>query len=341
MSKNGNFQRRVIFPSGRQQQFLLEAIRNLNLSWPLFAEKIKVHKRTLNDWKRKEYSLPLNVVKRISRIAKVKIPENIKIKEPFWYVYKGAKIGGKLGAAACFKKYGSYGGDPEYRRKKWYEWWEREGRYKHPLIRAPLPIKKPRKSKDLAEFVGIVLGDGGITRKQVAISLNLKKEKEYSKFVKSLIKKLFDVYVGTCYDKKYSALDLLISRREVVRFCVEKLGLAQGDKTKQQVDIPKWIKQNQSYLTGCVRGLMDTEGCVYTHRYKVNGKYYSYKKLAFKNSSYPLIKSVYDFLKTIGLRHPRIAKNHSEVRIESKEDVQKYFQFIGFHNPKNLARYKN
>jgi hypothetical protein len=67
--------------------------------------------------------------------------------------------------------------------------------------------------------------------------------------------------------------------------------------------------------------------------------FYSYKKISFKNSSYPLIKSVYNFLKSIGLNH-RIAKNLKEVRIESKNDVKKYFQLIGFHNPKNLKRYK-
>lgn len=185
------------------------------------------------------------------------------------------------------------------------------------------------------------MGDGGIAQYQLTISFHSEDEKEYSKFVIDLVKQLFDVPIGIHYDKNYLSFDLVISRIKLVRFCINRLGLKRGNKIKQQVDIPDWIKQNQSYLTACVRGLMDTEGCVYTHRYKVNGKFYSYKKLAFKNNSYPLIKSVYDFLKNIGLHHPRIAKNHREVRIESKEDVQKYFQLIGFHNPKHLKRYKN
>ena len=333
-----NFQKRVIFPPGGQRRFLLKAVKNLNLSWSLFADKIRVQKRTLNDWKREEYSMPLNVLRKISVVAKVKIPRNIEIKEPFWYIYKGAKIGG----LAVYKKYGRIGGDPEYRKKKWYEWWEREGKYKqHSIISAPLSIKKPRKSKALAEFVGIVLGDGGISKYQISISFNSENEKKYGKFVKSLIKRLFDVYISTCYDKKSASFDLLVSRSRLVCFCIEKLGLKRGNKVKQQVDIPEWIKQNQSYLITCVRGLMDTDGCVFTHRYKVNGKLYSYKKLAFKNSSYPLIKSVYDFLKNTILLRPRISKDLKEVRIESKEDVQKYFQLIGFHNPKNLKRYKN
>ena len=95
-----NYSRRVIFLLDEQRQFLLKALQNLNLPWASFAEKIGIHRRTLNDWKREEYSIPLNVVKKISKIAKVKTPKNIEVKEPFWYVYKGAKIGGKMGAIA-------------------------------------------------------------------------------------------------------------------------------------------------------------------------------------------------------------------------------------------------
>jgi len=269
-----NFQKRVIFPLGEQRRFLLKAVKNLNFSWSLFTDKIRVHKRTLNDWKREEYSMPLDVVKKISKIAKVKTPENIKVKEPFWYVYKEAKIGGKMGAIACLKKYGSYGGDPEYRKKKWYEWWEREGKYKSNIISAVKPIKKPNFSEKLAEFVGIILGDGSICKSQISITLHSEDDKEYSKFVVNLIKKLFNVHVGICYRKDSEATTYNISRTELIHFCIEKLGLKQGNKIRQQIDIPNWIKQNRLYSIICVRGLVDTDGCIFNHSYKVDGKVY-------------------------------------------------------------------
>lgn len=332
-----NFQKRVIFPSGQQRQFLLKAIKNLHLSWSLFADKIGVHKRTLNDWKREEYSIPLDVVKKISKIAKLKTPKKIQVKEPFWYVYKGAKIGGKLGALACFKKYGSYGGNPEYRKKKWYEWWEKEGKYKSNIISAVKPIKKSDFSEELAEFVGIILGDGGITKSQVTITLHSEDDKEYSDFVVNLIKKLFNVYVGVCRRKNCKAVSYNISRTELIRFCIEKLGLKQGNKIKQQVDIPGWIKRNKLYSIACVRGLIDTDGCVFTHRYKVNGKFYSYKKLSFTSYSKPLRQSVFNILKDNGL-NPRFAQRR-DVRLDSIEDMQRYFQLINSHNPKHLMRH--
>ncbi|MFQ6049889.1 MAG: helix-turn-helix domain-containing protein [Candidatus Paceibacterales bacterium] len=330
-----NLSKRVIFPSGVQQRFLLKAMKNLNLSWPSFATKIGVHKRTLNDWKREEYSIPLDVVKKISVVAKVKTPENVKIREPFWYVYKGAKIGG----IACLRKYGRIGGDPEYRKKKWYEWWKREGRFKrHPIINVCLPIKKPRKSKELAEFVGIVIGDGGITKRQIIITVHQEDDKEYSKFVATLIKNLFNVPVGISYRKKYLAVSLIISRSELIRFCVEKLGLKIGSKIKQQIDIPDWIKRNKKYAIACVRGLVDTDGGIFTHRYKVNGKWYSYKKLCFTSYSKPLRQSVFDILKKNGL-NSRLAQGR-DIRLDSIKDMQRYFRVFDSHNPKHLKRYK-
>lgn len=333
-----NYNKRIIFPSGGQQQFLLKALQNLNLSWTLFAEKIRVHGRTLNDWKREEYSMPLDVVKKISKIAKVKIPENAEIKEPFWYVYKGAKIGGKMGAAACFKKYGSYGGNPKYRKKKWYEWWEREGKYKSNIISAVRPIKKPNFSEKLAEFVGIILGDGSIGKSQISITLHSEDDKKYSNFVVNLTKKLFNVYIGTCRKKNCKAISYNISRTELIHFCVKKLGLKQGNKVKQQVDIPDWIKRNKRYAIACTRGLIDTDGCIFTHKYKVNGKWYSYKKLSFRSYSKPLFKSIHKILRNVGL-NPRVASDN-DLRIDSINDMQRYFQIVGSNNYKHLKRFK-
>ena len=326
--------KRVIFPHGKQREFILQAKKTLGLSYLELASLLKISSRTLTDWKREKFSMALRAVKILLRKTKRKIPRNIKIKDPFWYVHAG----GRMGGFAVYKKYGRVGGDPEYRKKKWYEWWEREGKYKPRLIvNTPLPIKKPKKSKDLAEFVGIILGDGGITQYQVVISFHSIDEKEYGKFVAVLIRKLFDVPIGIHYDKNDLEFDLVISRSELVRFCTEKLGLKKGNKIKQQIDIPNWIKQNKLYSIACTRGLIDTDGCVFTHRYKVNGKLYNYKKLAFTSYSEPLRQSVFDILKDNGL-NPRFAQRR-DVRLDSIEDVQRYFRLIGSHSSKHLKRY--
>ena len=326
--------KRVIFPKGKQGNFLFEARKTFNLSYIKLAELLKISSRTLADWRREKFSMSLNALEIILRKTKKKLPKDIEIKPPFWYVNKGAKAGG----AIVYAKHGNIGGDPEYRKKRWREWWQKKGRHKKRAIYISSPIKKPKKSKNLAEFVGIILGDGGIARYQVTVSFNSQYEKEYSRFVINLIKKLFDVPVGISYDKNYLSLDLVISRIELVRFCINNLRLKQGNKIKQQVDVPCWIKKNKSYSIACLRGLIDTDGCIFTHRYKVRDKFYNYKKLCFTSYSEPLRQWVFNILRIIGLK-PRLAQRR-DVRLDNIKDVQKYFQLVGSHNLKHLQRYK-
>ena len=136
--------------------------------------------------------------------------------------------------------------------------------------------------------------------------------------------------------KKFRAFDITISRRELVEFCI-KLGLVSGNKIKQQIDIPQWIKNNPKYLLACVRGLVDTDGSIYTHSYRVNGKMYNYKKLSFASMSRPLRNTVCIVLSELGMK-PRVTQER-EVRIEDSGDTALYMKIIGTHNPKHLRRF--
>lgn len=84
--------KRVVFPCGKQKEFLLNAKKMLNLSYTDLARQLKISNRTLTDWKREKFLMSLRAVKIISKRTNRKIPKNIEIKEPFWYVYKSAKL---------------------------------------------------------------------------------------------------------------------------------------------------------------------------------------------------------------------------------------------------------
>jgi intein/homing endonuclease len=139
------------------------------------------------------------------------------------------------------------------------------------------------------------------------------------------------------HDAKNSVNDIVISRTELVKFLVS-LGLPIGNKVKQKIDIPIWIRRSKDFLVACIRGLIDTDGCVFVHSYKIKNKIYQYKKLAFSNRSKPLIKTVYDSLKKFGFS-ARITKYDKDIRIESRNDIKKYFKIFGSHNPKHLKKY--
>ena len=325
---------RVCFQKGKQKAFINKIISKISVEEA--AKLCRLSGRTIRDWRREKFLMHFKSLKKLCRKANLKIPKNIRLKDNYWYVSKGASVGGRT----VWKKYHRIGGDPEYLKKKWREWWKRDGCHRKNWLTVAKPIWKPPYSKELAEFIGIVLGDGCISQRQIAISLHYKDDKAYSKYVVSLIKKLFSVPIGVYYCKKDSVIDFVVSRTELVRYCTGKLGLKKGSKVKQQVDIPEWVKRNKEYLIACVRGLVDTDGCIFQHKYKVNGKWYFYKKLAFSNRSKPLLKSVFDFLKMLNM-NPRITRDGKDVRLESKQGLRLYFSIINSHNPKYLKKYQD
>lgn len=323
---------RVIFSKGKQNDFIERILSKLSVGEA--AKFCSLSERTIRDWRREKFSVDLNSLRKLCRKTGIPFPVDIELKDDYWYTANSSSTGG----IAAFKKYGRVGGDPEYRKKKWYEWWDREGKHRYGFIGVCGPIRKPNYSKDLAEFIGVVLGDGSITQRQITVTLHREDDREYGEFVTSLIKKLFDVPVGLHHNKKYPVINFTVSRSELVRFCVEKLGLKRGNKIKQQVDIPDWVKQNKLYSKSCVRGLVDTDGCVFTHSYKVNKKLYSYKKLSFTSYSEPLRQSVFNILRENKM-NPRLSQNR-DVRLDSIRDMQRYFKVISSHNPKHLKKYK-
>ncbi|MFH1509973.1 MAG: hypothetical protein ABID67_02445 [Candidatus Nealsonbacteria bacterium] len=315
---------RVLFPKREQNKFINKLLSKISVKEA--AKICGLSERTVRDWRREKFLIEEKALKLLCKKTRIKFPNFIKLVDPYWYVSKSARLGGM----AVYEKYGRVGGNPEYRKKKWYEWWEREGKYKkHPIINVAKPINKPPFSKQLAEFMGIVLGDGGMTSYQVSITLNIKERSSYGNFIILLIKKLFNIPVGLYYMKDASAFSIIISRKKLVDFFL-KLGLKTGNKVKKQVDIPEWIKKNKQYSIACLRGLIDTDGCIYNHRYKSGGKIYSYKKIAFASASIPLRKSVFSILKDLKL-NPRFG-GRIEVKIENIKNVKKYLELVGSNN---------
>ena len=328
------YSKRVIFPKGEQSKFLFEQTGKLELSFGQLADKLGVNKRTVNDWRREEYSMPINVVQKICKISYTKMPENIRIESPFWYVNLGAEKGG----LACLKKYGRIGGDQAYQKKKWYEWWNKKGQYNHVgCIKGPLPIKIPKFSVKLAEFAGIMIGDGGITKNQLFVSTNSIDDKEYGFYVKELIKKLFNVDASIYYVGGVNVMTIAVSRKKLVEFCNKKLGLHIGNKLKQGLDIPEWIRKNSEFEKACIRGIMDTDGCIFEECHKIKNKLYWYKRWNITSASSLLRKSIFEILGKNGLS-PKIRNNRC-IQIEDADSIKKYFKIVGTNNPKHLNKY--
>src|SRR3989339_597085 len=247
---NTKIQKRIIFAKGKQNEFVIHAKDVSGLSWIELAERVGIHRRTLSDWRRERYTISESGLDKICEIAKIKRPLDLTTRDAFWYT----SIGGKIAGRSNFKKYGRGGGDPEKRKKAWAKWWDETGKFNPPRNCCPKEIKIPKEDERLAEFIGIMLGDGGMTKTQVRVTLNSKTDAEYVKFVQNLIKTLFDVEPSLQIVESRTTTDVIVSRVKLVAFC-ESIGLKVGSKLKNGSDIPKWINKNDAFKMNCIRGL--------------------------------------------------------------------------------------
>lgn len=326
------YNERLDWPRGHQKAFILKVQKKLNASIDDLACIVSVNPRTIRDWRREKFLMSVMAGQALSTNSHISLPKSLKIKKEFWYT----SIGGKIGGPAVIKKYGRVPVDPVFRNKRWQEWWNKKGKVEPNSILLPLPFQKPRPSPELAEFFGIMMGDGGISKSQAIITLHHIDDFLYGKFVVGLIKKLFKISPSVLHYPHRSVNNIVVSRSNLVLY-LHSQGLPVGDKMAHGLDIPVWIKNNAKYRVACLRGLVDTDGCVFTHKYKVQTKWYSYKKIDFTSASGPLRESVLAVLKDLGMSPSVHGRN---VRLNSKKDVARYMKIVGTHNPKHLKRYR-
>ncbi len=196
----------------------------------------------------------------------------------------------------------------------------------------------PDHTSQFAELIGILLGDGHIdSNGQFSITLNSIADEQYIQYVTSLLKSLFN-YQPSIHKKKHcNAISIYISGKDAIDFLI-KSGMKIGNKVKQQVDVPGWIKLDSNLSRWCLRGLMDTDGGIFTNPYVINGKSYVYPKTNFTNASQPLLDFVYQTLLDNGF-HPN-NKNPMKVWLYSQEESKRYIEIIGSSNQRLLRKFR-
>lgn len=192
-------------------------------------------------------------------------------------------------------------------------------------------ITQPKESEKLAEFIGIVLGDGGLSRFQCFIYLNSDTDKDYAIYVAKLITELFSLLPTIIKHKKYKLLRVSVSSVNMIEYLLQK-GLRLGNKVRLQVEVPVWIWSKSEYIKACIRGLIDTDGCFAIHKHTVNGKAYSYPKIAFTNSSLPILDFVYQGLKRLGFTPYKYL--NKKIWLYNQREVRRYLDEVGTRNYK-------
>lgn len=200
-------------------------------------------------------------------------------------------------------------------------------------------IRVPKSSKGLAEFFGIMLGDGGINNAwQANITMNSVADANYALYVEKLIQDLFDVSPAVRKRKTRNALVISAASTTLVNFLIEK-GLPRGNKLKNGIQIPEWILQKPSYRIACVRGLMDTDGCLFIHSHKMGGKQYKNIGLCFTSYSPRMLGQVAEIFEEFGVI-PHIDKRGRNIYLYKEDAVAKYLKVFGTSNERISALHK-
>ncbi len=284
-----------------------------------------VSHRTFSDWRRGATSIPENFLKILSQKYNIYLPKPEKVINESLERLLAAQKGGRV-------RYGLYGnlGTPSGRRKGGKKSSSNNKWFKRKLV------VSPTQSDELAEFIGIILGDGGISQRQVTITLNKTDDREYAFYIRNLAEKLFKTKVAIRDRRDEHVIQVIISRTSVVQYLVA-MGLHTGSKVRNQTEIPLWIRNNINFSKACVRGLIDTDGCFYIDKHLRNNKSYQYACLNLTNQCKPILRFFKETMLTLRF-HPTQGTAR-DVVLRRKAEVIKYMEVIGTSNLKISSRF--
>ena len=326
-------EKRVIFPSGKQKDFLIKSKEELNSTWSEFSQKLNVNRTSLEKSYRYEYcSLPYKMFVNICKIKN--LSENSILS------FYGAKV-------IDFNPFGVIGRKALGEKRTNLNKFNISFRYK-PLIFNNSEVKSSRYDEEkglkfpnkltpeLAEEIGMSIGDGFLSNRKYEYRLkgNKNEREYYDFFIKPLYKKLFNLNLNI---KEYeTTYGFEIASKGLWNFKKKVLGIPSG--RKDNIGVPEIVRVNNvKILTSFIRGLFDTDGSVsFSNRYGY-GNYYPTISIAFKSKR--LIVDVMEILQMLGLK-PTITRKEPYWRLymNGYERLEKYSKLIGWSNQKYIDK---
>lgn len=209
---------------------------------------------------------------------------------------------------------------------------------------------------DLAEIIGIHIGDGCISKNsrysEYYLGGDLKEEKDYhNRWVSKLFNKkvmipLYNKKIKYKEHPKVGIYGFHIFDEKIVRFFGD-LGIHPGSKFN--IGVPIEIRKNRMLTLRFLRGLFDTDGTIYFEKNRIS-KYPLNKvpNIKLGSVSKNLTKQVYKMLINLDM-HPRLKKPYKgkrdknivyNVLIYRKGDINFFIKKIGFKNPKHYTKWQ-
>jgi intein/homing endonuclease len=211
------------------------------------------------------------------------------------------------------------------------------------LIRLNIPVQRDKKpgankarilhvpppSEDLAEFCGVMLGDGHIGSGQIFITVNIKTDRNYVPYLQDLLERLFQFTPRVTKIINEAVVNLYVTSTYLVGK-LRDVGICSPNKVRDQVGVPDWIFDAPDYQRGFLRGFFDTDGSIYRL------KHFDAVQMSFSNRSMRLLEGTRQILLGLGYRPSRL--NDHSIYLTRRAHIEKYAREIGFGNLKHYAR---
>ena len=199
------------------------------------------------------------------------------------------------------------------------------------------PIRTPSPSRLLAEYLGMVAGDGHIDTYQVTLTTNSETDLQHAKHFAKTASHLFGVQARISFKTSSKACVVTLNSKTLSDY-LQVQGFPKGSKIKLGLPVPRWISNDKAFSFAFIRGLFDSDGCVYQDKHLIRGKKYLHIGLAFANNEEHLLEFFKATLVRAGLRPTQ--KTKYRIFLRRSADIDKYFLFVGTSNRKHMIRYQ-
>lgn len=176
------------------------------------------------------------------------------------------------------------------------------------------------KNGDLAELIGVILGDGHLRKFPRTEELSIFSNSNNPGFIKRysrLVEKIFGKKPACTKHGKSNCTRIRIYQKGIKK----KLDIPYSPRRWLVIKIPKWILANNQYIVRYLRGLYEAEGC-----YCVHEKTSTYK-VFFSNRNDSMLGNVFFLVKKLGF-YPN--RSGHKVQISRKNEVYEFLDLIKF-----------
>lgn len=191
-------------------------------------------------------------------------------------------------------------------------------------------------SPELAEFIGILVGDGYMNyypyqhKYLLEIAGDSALDKGYlESYVLSLIERLFNIKPSIVKRKNQNTMYLRLISKGLINYLI-MLGFPRG--RKQQITIQGWILSKREYMLNFLRGFADTDGCIKFRK--------DYPIIALTSKSRLLITSIFDFLlsESFSLKSFYVDNSVFRIYLNGHRNLKLWLDLVSFRNTRHIKK---